>query len=99
MMRHPPDWATEIVRNHFCLHRANIMKQCREWATRNKAVEQLLPQLQELLDQQTLADGSRPVLPVTANGSPAAAAVATPAAAAPAKKKQKKTAAEEDGEE
>lgn len=24
-MKKPPDWAKDIVRSHFCLHRLNIM--------------------------------------------------------------------------
>jgi len=85
MMKNPPDWAKEIVANHFCLHRLHILEQCRDWATRNPSVAALLPQLEEELNKQKLADGSRPALPVkqkkAADGesAAAAAAAATPA--------------------
>lgn len=88
MMKKPPSWATEIVRAHFCLHREDIMKQCRGWATKNKEVEQLLPALQAALDQQMLPDGSRPVCATEANQSTtgtsdnSAAAATSPASTA-----------------
>jgi hypothetical protein len=81
MMKNPPDWARDIIRNHFTLHRDNIMHQCRGWAQKNPGVAALLPQLEEQLNKQTLADGSRPVLPVKkpqAESASAAAASATP---------------------
>ena len=62
-------------------HRANILHQCRGWAKTNKEVERLLPQLEAMLDKQTLADGSRPVLPV-ARSVEAGAEAADAAAAA-----------------
>ena len=65
-------------------HRANILHQCRGWAKTNKEVERLLPQLEAQLEKQTLADGSRPVLPVARSveaGAEAADAAAAAAAA------------------
>lgn len=78
MMKRPPTWAREIVATHFCLHRENIMAQCRAWARNNSEVEKLLPTLQEELDKQSLPDGTRPIAPppTTLTGS----ASATPAA-------------------
>ena len=53
------------------------MKQCRECAKHNSEVKALLPQLEELLLQQSLPDGSKPVLqelPTIAAATAAAAA-------------------------
>jgi len=59
MMRRPPSWARDLVRSHFCLHRDNIMAQCRKWSEHNSQVKSLLPQLETELDKQTLPDGSK----------------------------------------
>jgi hypothetical protein len=96
MMKNPPDWARDIIRNHFTLHRDNIMHQCRGWAQKNPGVAALLPQLEEQLNKQTLADGSRPVLPVKKpQAESASAAAAAASASAPSKRGKKAAAAKE----
>ena len=61
MMKNPPSWARSIVRSHFCLHRENILRQCRRWSETNGEVRALLPQLEEELSKQTLEDGTTPL--------------------------------------
>jgi len=74
-------------------HRDNILHQCRGWAHTNKEVERLLPQLQSLLDQQTLADGSRPALPLARSVEAGAVTAAAAAASKPTRRRSAAAAA------